>query len=127
MTTTLDRRGRSPYKRRRAALWAAHTDGDTCPRCLGPMYRAQGLQADHVETMAMVDPKALPDSLSHMVCNTRHGQAVGAATRKLDERFPDPEQREVEKLRIVAEVTARVHAELRAHRAPRTTRTSRTW
>ena len=118
--------GRSPQSRARSTV--AHQQarrnlilrtrpGTPCPRCLKPMTAVggvwgAGLDADHLGTLAMLNPHALPDALSHAACNRAHGGALSRALRGITNS--------VERARIAEEVTEEMHARLRGqkHKSP---------
>jgi hypothetical protein len=64
-----------------------------------------GLDADHATTLAALNPRALPDALSHAKCNRAHGGALSWRLRGIT----DP----AERARIAEQVTEEIHARLR--------------
>ncbi len=68
------------HRATRADLLAAHRDGAQCPRCGRPMYRAQGLDADHFARARALGGE-LPDQLAHRSCNRRAGAVLGNRLR----------------------------------------------
>jgi hypothetical protein len=71
------------HKALRKALIARLRDGDPCPRCGRPMYRAQArwLDLGHVIDRARGGTLADGARLEHRACNRRAGQRLGARMR----------------------------------------------
>ena len=104
-------RSRLAHQQARRALILRTWPGSPCPRCQKPMTAppggrwGDGLDADHVSTLAALNPHALPDALSHSKCNRVHGGALTMRLRGVTNW--------AERERIVEEVTKEVHARLR--------------
>ena len=70
LTTT--RRGLGwQHQKQRAALLRRHVEGTPCWWCGRPMYRSQGLAADHTQARARGGRHA--DRLLHTLCNAARG------------------------------------------------------
>jgi len=69
------------HRARRERLLRNHTDGDLCPKCKEPMYKSQGLDADHSNPRAL-QPDSVADQLTHSWCNRAEGQAIRRAKKK---------------------------------------------
>jgi hypothetical protein len=76
-----------PHRMQRERLLRAHVEGSECELCGRPMYRAQGLQADHVIPRVIAGPRALATRLVHASCNARAGAVLGNQLRQDDEPF----------------------------------------
>ncbi len=78
------------HQQTRKRLLAAHIEGTVCPfhgsdpKCPGPMYLAQGLDADH--SLARVNGGRVADRLAHSACNRRAGQRLSAQRRATPKR-----------------------------------------
>jgi hypothetical protein len=59
------------HQKQRARLVARHVEGSLCWWCGEPMYRSQGLAADH--SVARAKGGALADRLLHGPCNAQRG------------------------------------------------------
>jgi len=59
------------HQQRRAALLRLHIEGTLCWWCGLPMYRRQGLAADHSRARARGGKQA--DRLLHIPCNAQRG------------------------------------------------------
>jgi hypothetical protein len=66
------------HRQRRELLLRRHVDGSPCELCGQPMFRAQGLQADHSRPRALHGPRELADRLTHSWCNESAGGRLGA-------------------------------------------------
>jgi hypothetical protein len=84
-----------PHRQAVAKLWAAHIDGQPCPRCGRPTYRdplrnwdGRKLHGDHVGTPRVLGPDGMPDALSHARCNLRHGARLGNRMRGARRHMP---------------------------------------
>ena len=111
--------GRSPQSRTRSgprhqaarrALILQTRPGAPCFRCERPMLAeggvwGRGLDADHAASLAALNPRALPDVLSHAKCNRAHGGALSWRLRGIT----NP----AERARIAEQVTAEIRARLR--------------
>jgi hypothetical protein len=69
--TTTERGLGYAHRQRRAALLRVHIDGTLCWWCGLPMYRRQGLAADHSQPRARGGAQA--DRLLHSLCNAARG------------------------------------------------------
>lgn len=71
------------HKALRKALIARLRDGDPCPRCGKPMFRAlaRWLDLGHVIDRARGGTLADGARLEHRACNRRAGQRLGARMR----------------------------------------------
>jgi hypothetical protein len=66
------------HRQRRETMLRQHVEGSLCELCGEPMFRAQGLQADHEVPRAIAGPRALASRLVHSWCNARAGGILGA-------------------------------------------------
>lgn len=79
--TTTQRGLGAPHQRRRRVLLAQHVEGVPCAVCGRPMYRHQGLDADHSVERAVVGAHhAVADRLLHAPCNRGRWQRRRART-----------------------------------------------
>ena len=69
-----------PHQKARKAALARLRDGDPCPRCGQPMYRAQRLDLDHVIPRVLGGGQG-PKVLSHAACNRSHGARITTRIR----------------------------------------------
>ena len=94
----------------RRALILQTRPGAPCFRCQRPMLAERGLwgaglDADHTTSLAALNPRALPDALTHAKCNRAHGGAMSWRLRGIT----NP----AERARIAEQVTEEIHARLR--------------
>lgn len=87
LTTTQQGLGWAHQKRRRVLL-ALHDEGELCGECWEPMYKSQGLDADH--SIERCRGGLFADRLLHASCNRgRHGRAI-RAVRKGAQQITQP-------------------------------------
>jgi hypothetical protein len=78
------------HKAQRARLLREFTDGQICGICGEPMFRSQGLDADHSRPRAVYGPHATSaDRLTHSACNRAEGGRLGNALRSVGYSEPD--------------------------------------
>jgi 5-methylcytosine-specific restriction endonuclease McrA len=74
--TTAERGLGTPHINDKKRLLAQHREGDPCWRCGQPMYKAQGLERDHIVDRARGGAEG-PAVLAHMACNRSAGARLG--------------------------------------------------
>ena len=86
--TTSERGLGHQHQERRRRLLAAHVEGTICPffgidpKCPGPMYSDQDLDADHSTPRDGGRVASVADRLAHRPCNTRAGQRMSVAIQQ---------------------------------------------
>jgi 5-methylcytosine-specific restriction endonuclease McrA len=74
----------------RERLLRQHVDGSPCGICGEPMFRSQGLDADHSRPRAVYGAHATSaDRLCHRSCNRSEGARLGNALRSNGYSEPD--------------------------------------
>jgi hypothetical protein len=98
----------SAYEKERARLLSCLVDGQLCPFCRRPMFKAERLSADHFPPRSVAQRTGVAMTLRacHLSCNVRAGQSLGgrvAQARRKRAWVPRTEQqRQAQKAAIVA-------------------------
>jgi 5-methylcytosine-specific restriction endonuclease McrA len=73
------------HRQQREHLLRLHVEGSPCGMCCQPMFKHQGLDADHSIPRALGGAHRLADRLVHASCNSRAGARLGNLLRRGDD------------------------------------------